>query len=183
MSGIEEVMKGLDGIEASLGGMKSRITKLEQGGDHSNAALADRLLMLEQRPSRLEGGGGISRKSLGAMAADELMMSGNVELFNKTRSIRIEVKAAGDPVNTTSGRMIVSGGVGVPEGRVLGLQYGLPQSAGAGTAIEYSRYTGTQGAAAQQATEGAAKAPVRPDHSIIAQTAITIAGGFEALIQ
>jgi HK97 family phage major capsid protein len=44
------------------------------------------------------------------------------------------------------------------------------------SAVEYSRFTGTQGAAAQQAAEGDAKAAVRPDHSLVTQVALTIAG-------
>ena len=47
-------------------------------------------------------------------------------------------------------------------GQAYLLQYGLPQSVGGGTAIEYSRYTGQEGAAAQQATEGSAKAALQP---------------------
>jgi HK97 family phage major capsid protein len=60
---------------------------------------------------------------------------------------------------------------------VLGFQNAISnRPAPSTTAVEYSRYTGMQGAAAQQAAEGDAKAAVRPDHSLITQTAITIAG-------
>jgi hypothetical protein len=101
----------------------------------------------------------------------------NRDLFSKSKSVRLELKAAGDPVTTTSGRNIVSGGVGGIAGGVLGLQNALSVRMAAGTsAVEYSRYTGQQGAAAVQSAEGAAKAAVRPDHSLIVQSALTVAG-------
>lgn len=143
--------------------------------------LADRVLSLEQR-STMAGGVPFDRpqgKSIGAQAFEQLEK--NSDLFAKTRNIRLELnlvtKAATDPVTTGSGRMLMVGGVGAPEGQVLGIFDGLPQRPGAGiTALEYSRFTGVQGSAAQQASEGAAKSAVRPDHSIITQTALTIAG-------
>jgi len=99
------------------------------------------------------------------------------ELFEKTRSVRLEIKAAGDAITTTSGRTIMSAGVGAAAGGVLGLQNALSVRPTASTsAAEYSRYTGQQGAAAVQAVEGDAKAAVRPDHTLIVQSAITVAG-------
>lgn len=99
-------------------------------------------------------------------------------VFDQTRTLRLEIKnAATDPITTSSGRTIISDGVGAPSGGVLGLQNALPQRLSGGvTAVEYSRYTATQGAAAQQATEGSAKAAVRPDHTLVVQTGLTIAG-------
>jgi hypothetical protein len=159
---IEHVMKGLDSIE----------TKLQQLPE-----LADRVLQLEQKQGT---GGGLELKrgagsTLGQQFATKMAEHG--DLLQKTGRLRLELKAASDPVTTGSGRNLVMGGVGAVTGQVLGMQYGLPQRPGAGTtAMEYSRYTGFEGAAAQQATEGAAKAAFRPTHSIITQNALTIAG-------
>lgn len=126
-----------------------------------------------QRPGA--SGGFESGKTLG----DEFVNSfeENRELFQKTRSVRLEIKAAGDAITTTSGRHIISGGVGAPSANVLGLQNAFPARPAPGTtAVEYSRYTGIQGAASVQSAEGAAKSAVRPDHSLITQSAVTIAG-------
>lgn len=101
----------------------------------------------------------------------------NRELFDKTRSVRLELKAASDPITTGNARTILGVGVGAITGGVLGLQNALRVRGATGTsAVEYSRYTGQQGAAAVQAAEGDQKADVRPDHSLIQQSAITIAG-------
>jgi HK97 family phage major capsid protein len=101
----------------------------------------------------------------------------NRELFEKTRSVRLDIKAAGDAVTTSSGRSIITGGVGAPNGNVLGFQGALStRNAPNTSAVEYSRFTGQQGAAAVQAAEGDSKAALRPDHTLITQSAITIAG-------
>jgi len=139
-------------------------------------ANAFRLLELEQKNSpALPGEFSTKADSLGAQFLKSF--EANRELFEKTRSVRLEVKAAGDAITTTSGRTIVSGGVGAVAGNVLGFQNAISnRPSPSTTAVEYSRYTGQQGAAAQQAAEGDAKAAVRPDHSLITQTALTIAG-------
>ncbi len=157
----EQILKGLDKIEEKI-----RI---------DNAELRDRMTMLEQKgTARFEGSttGGVS-------LGDQFVKSfgENADMFSKTKSLRLELKAAGDPITTTSGRSILVGGSKPPNGNLIGIQYGLPQrSTPAVTAFEYSRYTGVQGAAAVQLIEGDAKAAVRPDHGIITQTAITVAG-------
>jgi len=165
----EVIIKGLDRIENSIGETSNTVR------GHS-----ERLLMLEQRGgSALAIEGSAARPGASGNLADKVFqeLQKNADLLSKTRSLRLEIKAAGDPITTGSGRTIVSGGAGAPSGAVLGIQNGLPQRPASGTtAIEYSRFTGTQGAAAQQATEGTAKAAVRPDHTIVTQTAITIAG-------
>ena len=137
--------------------------------------IKDRLLMLEQKGSAISGDFLTKASSLG----DKFIKAfdSNRELFEKTRSVRLEIKAAGDAITTTSGRTIVSGGVGAPGAAMLGLQNALTVRPASGTsAVEYSRYTGQQGAAAVQAGEGVAKAAVRPDHTLITQTAMTVAG-------
>jgi len=51
----------------------------------------------------------------------------------------------------------------------------LPK-AGPTSAVEYSRFTGFQGDAAQQATEGSAKAAFTSDYTLITQPSLTVAG-------
>lgn len=165
---LDTVMKALDGLES----------KLNQSS-RDGRALADRLLLLEQKggSGALEGAHTGKALTLGELAAQELHKGENLDLLSKTRSVRLVLKAASDPLSTSSGRTIVSGGVGAPNGMPLGLQRGLrSRPSGGVTAVEYSRFTGTQGAAGQQTTEGSAKPAVRPDHTLITQNAITIAG-------
>lgn len=100
----------------------------------------------------------------------------NRDIFAKTKSVSLQLRAATDTITTSSGRTIVNGGVGFVQGGVLGLQNALPVRVAPASALEYSRYTGQQGAAAVQAAEGDTKAAVRPDHTLITQTAMTIAG-------
>lgn len=166
----EELLKTLDGIEKYL----EKITVKQREHAIEIHEIKQRAV---QRPDFNTGGGfgGKASGSIGSQAAKAF--EANRDLFNKTRSVRLELKAAADPVTTASGRRLVTGGVGAPGAMVIGFQNGLSQPQAAGTsAIEYSRYTGTQGAAAQQAAEGDTKAAVRPDHSLITQTALTIAG-------
>ena len=162
---LQQIEKSLDKFESVFTAVKTQ-----------QSELADRLLLVEQRggspaPGEFKGQGA----SLGTLFLKSFEQ--NRELFDKTRSVRLELKAADDAITTSSGRNIVSGGVGAPGAQVLGLQNALVgRPAGGITALEYSRYTGQQGAAAQQAAEGDAKAAVRPDHSLITQSGITIAG-------
>jgi hypothetical protein len=164
---LDLLSKSLDKIDDNLGAIKTRQSEFE-----------DRLLTLEQR----RDGGDLTGehsglvKTLGSQFLESFEK--NRELFEKTRSVRLELKAAGDAITTTSGRTIVSGGVGAPSGSaVIGFQYALPTAPAPGTsAVEYSRFTGTQGSATVQAGEGAAKSAVRPDHTLVTQTALTVAG-------
>jgi len=159
-----EILKALDSVETKL-----------NSSNTMQAELADRLLMLEQRGTAHLGEATTKAASLGDLFLKQF--NDNRELFEKTRSVRLEIKAAGDSITTTSARTIAAGGVGGIAGGVLGLQNALStRPAGGTTAVEYSRYTGQQGAAAQQAAEGDAKAAVRPDHSLIMQSGLTIAG-------
>ena len=141
----------------------------------NQAEIRDRMLNLEQRATAAPGESMNKSASLG----DQFVKAFDVnrELFEKTRSVRLQIKAAGDAVTTANGRTIVSGGVGGPAANLLGLQYALTTTPASGqTAIEYSRYIGQQGAAAIQAGEGAGKAAVRPDHELIVQSSLTVAG-------
>jgi len=155
--------------------MESKILTALDQFEIRQREIQDRLLQVEQRGTAQHGETTTRADSMG----DQFLKSfeANRELFEKTRSVRLEIKAAGDAITTTSGRTIVSGGVGAPGGTLLGLQNALITRPAPGTsAVEYSRYTGIQGAAAVQSAEGAAKAAVRPDHSLVTQSALTIAG-------
>jgi hypothetical protein len=164
---LEQILKSFDKVESNLN--QSRVVQAE---------LADRVLMLEQRglPTGIAPTGRV--RTLGDEVVEALKANG--DLLNKTKSLRLEGlarKAAGDPITTSSARNIVSGGVGAPIGGVLGLQNAVPTRPANGmSAVEYSRYTGQEGSAAVQAAEGDAKAAVRPTHSLISQSAITVAG-------
>lgn len=153
----ENIMHALDSIEVNQREIK------------------DRLMCVEQKSSAPADGMQTKTDSLGAQFVKAF--EANKDLFQKTRSVRLEIKAAGDALTTANGRTIVSGGVGAPGANLIGLQNALTVRPASGTsAVEYSRYTGQQGAAAVQASEGAAKAAVRPDHTLITQTALTVAG-------
>lgn len=160
----EQIIKALTGIES-----KFSTYEVEQ------RIQADRLLAIEQKA----GGVGFTPASNQTSLGDKFIKSFNEnrELFEKTRSVRLEIKAAGDPLTTSNARNIIMGGVGSVTGNVLGLQNALPTRPSPSTsAVEYSRMTATTGAAAQQEAEGDTKAAVRPEHSLIVQSALTIAG-------
>lgn len=160
----DAILKALDSVEKKM-----------SDAAVDRATFADRLLQLEQSGSAHLGERPSSTTGIGAEVVKAFRAS--EELFNKTRNVRLEIKAAGDPVTTATGRTIVSGGVGAPGANLLGIQNALVTRPASGTsALEYSRYTGQQGAAAVQAVEGDTKSALRPDHSLIVQSAITIAG-------
>jgi hypothetical protein len=161
----ELIIKGLDKIE----------TKFENF-ETEQRTLADRMQMLEQKGGST--GNFDTTPQTASLGTNFIKaFADSRELFEKTRSVRLEIKAATDTVTTASGRNLIMAGVGAPIASVLGIQNALPSRVVPGTtAVEYSRYTGQQGAAAVQVGEGAAKAQLRPDHTIISQSAITIAG-------
>ena len=156
--------------------------QIKEAVDVLGRAAADRFDGLEKEIAYLKDGNiygrsmlGTQNLSLGAQVVKAF--DTNRELFEKTRSVRLEIKAATDAVTTANGRQLVGAGVGMIQGGVLGLQNALPSRQLLKTsAVEYSRFTGSQGAAAVQAAEGDSKAAIRPDHSLIQQSAITIAG-------
>ena len=98
-------------------------------------------------------------------------------LFAKTGKISLELKASTDPITTANARNLASGGVGVMGLGVLGIQNAfVPRPSQGVSAVEYSRLTSVTGAAGVQAGDGAAKPSVRPDFTLINQSALTIAG-------
>lgn len=160
-----ELLKALDKVDAKMNDYK-----IEQ------ATLADRMLQLEQKGSNRFDGPTQRGESLGSQVVKAFQA--NADTLAKSKSLRLEIKAAGDTITTTSGRTNIGGGVGAPGSAILlGVQNGLMQRNASGTSVsEYFRWTGTDGAAAVQAGEGAAKAPLRPNHTMITQSALTIAG-------
>jgi hypothetical protein len=163
-----------DRILEAITDFEAKLSKSRADHQREHEAIDQRLFEVAQRSTARKDDGPAHRHTVGANFAAKF--AENRELFGKTKSLRLEVKAATDVVSTSSGRMIESGGVGAPDGRVLGMQNGWTMIPTAATAIEYSRFTGTQGAAAVQATEGGLKAAIRPDHSLITQNALTVAG-------
>jgi len=163
---LETINKSLDRIESGF--QQVHVTQAE---------LLDRVLLLEQRSVMSGFGASVQTESFGTRVVKEF--ANNSELFAKTGNLRliVSMKAAGDPVTTASGRNIIGVGVGAPQGGVLGLQSGIPtRGIGSVTVAEYSRWMGQEGAAGVQAAEGDAKSAVRPTHTLIQQSAITVAG-------
>lgn len=155
--------------------MSNEILKALEAVEINQREIKERLLEVEQKGSAPRG----EATTKGSTLGDQFIKSfeENRDLFSKTKSLRFELKAAGDPLTTSDGRRVVSGGVGGPGAGLIGLQNGLTLRYASGTsAIEYSRFTGVQGGAAVQASEGAAKAAAKPDFSLISQTAMTVAG-------
>lgn len=143
--------------------------------ENKQREFADRLLEIEQKGSARMDVETNAKSSLGVKVWKAIQENG--DLLSKTDKLRIEVKAAGDVTGTSSVRNIQSGGASAPAGMILGVQSAFPtRTIGPTSAIEYSRYTGLEGAAAVQAAEGDAKAAVRPTFSLITQAGITIAG-------
>lgn len=132
------------------------------------------IIELSQKSERLPAAG--SAKTLGDIAVKQF--AENQDIFAKSRSVSLELKAASDAVTTANTRTIMTGGMGMAGiAAPLGLQnaFNTRQAIGT-TALEYSRYIGVEGAAAIQVDEGDAKAAVRPNWSLITEAAETIAG-------
>jgi len=162
----------LQQIEKSLDKFESVFTQVKT----QQSELADRLLLVEQRGGSPAPGEFSSKgKTLGDLFLKSF--EANRELLEKTRSVRIEIKAAGDPVTTASGRTIIGAGVGTAGIAQIGMHNALNQRSTPGTsAAEYSRFTGITGGSAVQAVQGDVKSKLRPEHTLIQQTALTVAG-------
>jgi len=153
----EAILKALEAVEAKQNSIQSRLNEIEQNS-------------CKPLPGEFK-----TSSSLGDLFIKSFDQ--NRELFEKTRSVRLEIKAATDPVTTSSGRSIIIGGVGSPSATVLGFQNALTtRPAPSSSVCEYSRYVSVQGAAGVQGAEGDAKSAVRPDHTLVTQTALTVAG-------
>lgn len=167
MSTHQNVIDAIDKIEVNIEGYYEKTqVKIRE--------FQDELLQLKQRGVTMpvESNGG---PTLGAKVWREVEK--NRDIITKNKGARFEIKAAGDALTTSVARNIISGGVGSPVGGVIGVQNALRITQVGGTsAVEYSRYTGQEGAAGVQAGEGTAKAAVRPTFSLISQSALTVAG-------
>ncbi len=165
-------------VSEAVTSLETRALSQIEGIQTKQREMSDELLQIKQRginmPTGGELGGGTGR---GFSAKVNDALRNNAELISKSPHVRLEIKAAGDALTTSDARTVASAGVGVPAGGVLGIQYGMSTRViGSTSAVEYSRYLANEGAAAKQASEGAAKAAVRPTFSLITETAATIAG-------
>lgn len=174
LSRIEEKTDGVDQIAANTKGELENIRAKQR-------EFAENLLDLERKGLSISDwshdnyGPQGSRDSMGEKVWKEICA--NFDLLTKVDRIGFEIKAAGDPLTTAVARTVQSAGVGSPGPMALGVHNAFPvRFIGATSAIEYSRYTGLEGAAALQSAEGAAKAAVRPTFTLVSQTALTIAG-------
>lgn len=162
---LEEVKSAISGTATAVQEFRGEVSELKNRVEELEAK--------RNTPGIPAAAGGAT--DLGTLAAKAI--EAELPSLEKHRTLRVELKAAGDPVTTGSARAVVFGGIGAPQGQVLGIQYALPQrGVDAASIVEYSRYTGVEGAAAQQTTEGSSKAGVTPTFSIISQTAMTFAG-------
>lgn len=172
----EMIQSGLDHIQEQfdLVGVKQK-------------EFSERLMTLERKSSASASGAGIGGGhndlpgggSRGHGFAGHVIkaFADNAELLAKAPNVRLEIKAAGDALTTSHARTVQSVGVGIPTGAPVGIFNALPKRIiGPISAVEYSRFLALEGAAAKQASEGAAKAAVRPTFSIITETAATLAG-------
>lgn len=162
----ELVLKALQGVESNITNVGGKIQKLETE--------VFELKQARSVPPFAESG----VKSCNAFSRKVIEeIKRNSELIGKAQNVRLEIKAAGDALTTSDTRVIAPAGVGIPTGNILGVQNALPQRPIPRTsAVEYSRYLATEGAASKQAGEGTAKTAVRPTFSLITETAATIAG-------
>ncbi len=168
MSEFQAIQDGINALQSKLS------AELKSGLSAQDAKLEAALTELGQNGVSMKSMPGTDSQSVGAQVAGKF--AENAELFSKTKSLRMEVKAAADVVTSASGRNIVSGGVGSPTGLPYGVQNGLRITRAAGvSAVEYFRYGGVEGAAGVQAGEGALKPAVRPTHTAVTQSALTVA--------
>lgn len=180
MSTMQAVMDALEGIETNIHGHYKRTESIIDDLKTKHREFADELLQLKQRGIDMPApaGGGIFGGSRSGFSSKVIAaIDQNIELIGKSQHVRLEVKAAGDALTTGDVRTIQSIGVGIPTAAALGIQNAVSVRAiGPTSAVEYSRFLAIEGAAAKQASEGAAKAAVRPTFSLITETAATIAG-------
>lgn len=168
MSEFQAVQDGIQALQSKLS------AELKSGLSAQDAKIERAITELAQGGTSIKAMPGTDSRSVGAQVAAKF--AENADLFSKTKSVRLEVKAAADVVTSTSGRSIVTGGVGAPTGLPYGVQNGLRITPAAGvSAVEYFRYGGVEGAGSVQAGEGALKSAVRPTHTAITQSALTVA--------
>jgi len=146
-----------------------KINKLERKLDDSITELVQMNSGYKVMP------GETSAKGFAANAAKAI--AEHVPHLDKHGSLRLEVKAAGDLVTTLQTGNTQNVGLGAPVGVPMGLQYACRSMELIGaSSVEYSRYTGMEGAAAVQAAEGDLKAALRGQWTLINQPSITVAG-------
>lgn len=166
---------------------ETEIQEFKQLVEESSAALKERFASIDSeiremkldQDRRAAMGGVMTSHGAGRSFADRATETINksVEQLDRHGSLRVEVKAAGDLITTANVGNTQNIGLGAPTAMPIGLQFATRniESIGA-TSVEYSRYTGIQGGAGVQATEGATKAAVRGDWLLVSQPSITVAG-------
>lgn len=162
----QEILKDFDqSIKADAKAIKDRL-------DHLDRSIVE---LAQKQTGYTSADFGGRAKSFGEHVAAQIAQ--DVEILQKSGRLKFEIstKAAGDIISTTSGRNVVSAGVGAPGIGILGAQnaFTMMQMAGT-TAAEYSRHTGSTGLAGVQAAEGDLKLATRPEYTLINQSAITI---------
>jgi len=166
-----ELTQFKEAIEANAQAIRSEITRMDEKLESAITELA------QKQDGMLAGKSfGAAGKTLGDLAVKQF--AENQDIFAKSRNVSLELKAASDAVTTANTRTIMSGGMGMAGAAApLGLQNAFVARQAVGTtALEYSRYVGVEGAAGVQAAEGDAKANVRPNWTLITESATTIAG-------
>ena len=147
----------------------AKIKQLDDKIENAITELAQRSVGFSSMP------GDSSGKGFAANAAKAI--EEHVPHLDKHGSLRLEVKAAADLVTTLQTGNTQNVGLGAPVGVPMGLQYACRSMELIGaSSIEYSRFTGIEGAAGVQLAEGDVKAALRGQWTLINQPSITVAG-------
>ncbi len=163
-------------IKASIDATAAAFDSFAAKQDERLTGLLDRIEAVEAKGNTGPGKTGNGSDSLGALVCKAV--ESDRELLNKTGklSFDVELKAAGDPIVTSNVGTTLSLPGSAPS-QTIGIATVLPmRNSDSATTLDYPRYTGVQGSAGVQATEGSSKSAITPDFSLISQAAITIAG-------
>ena len=96
MSEFQAIQDGINALQSKLS------AELKSGLSAQDAKLEAALTELGQNGVTIKSMPGGTADNLGAQVAAKF--NENRELFEKTRSVRLEIKAAGDAITTASGR-------------------------------------------------------------------------------
>jgi len=151
-------------------------TKINGRFDDIEARLQNAEQLIVSQPSSAPSAG-IGGINLFASAATVEIQNHADELDRHGR-LRLTVQsAATDLITTETVGVTQNVGTGAPRVPKLGLQYALNNITDTtASTVQYSRFLGTQGDAAVQASEGALKAAVRGEWLLVDQPSITVAG-------
>lgn len=166
----------LDHIKGAIDAHISAVEQFKNGAEQRINDLENEIVSMKDGAIAGRSMRGDNRsKSFAANAAKTIGES--IETLDRHGSLRLEVKAAADLITTAQVGNTQNVGAGAPVGLAMGLQYACRSVELLGaSAIEYSRFTGTQGDAAVQSAQGDVKAAVRGDWTLISQPSVTVAG-------